>query len=120
MTEVSFEIDNYSVDFEKYLVPHPVWHLDKVDKTKASDTRVYEMYNVDIESDDSLSKVYLSKQSSIIRFDLIIKRNPLFIMINGVVPSFILNLVILLAFSLSFDTQIGLCKLNSNYLFRFI
>ncbi len=102
------------------MIPHPVWHLEKLPYKIIPDTSKYELYNLDIESNNSSIDFYKPKQSTIIRFDLFIKRSPLYIMINGVVPSFILNLVILLAFSLSFDTQIGLCKLNYNYLFRFI
>ena len=39
-----------------------------------------------------------------------IERQPMYIMITGIFPTLVLNLVILLAFYLSFDTQIGLCK----------
>ena len=42
--------------------------------------------------------------------NLRIKRKQLYIMINGVFPCFVLNCVILLAFSLPFGSQIGLCK----------
>ena len=104
-------MDDNSVDYKNSLWPHPVWRLDKVTQLKESDTRIYELFNLDLEKNNSLSSKRLKpKHSTIARFDLHIKRSPLFIMINGVVPSFILNLVILLAFSLSFDTQIGLCK----------
>ena len=107
-TEINLDFDNYTIKLEQYLIPHQVWDLEKVGQKEYTDKTKYEMYN--FHSQNSPSKIYKSKQSTVLSFDLFIKRSPLYIMINGVVPSFILNLVILLAFSLSFDTQIGLCK----------
>ena len=107
-TEINLDFDNYTIKLEQYLIPHQVWDLEKVGQKEYTDKTKYEMYN--FHSQNNPSKIYKSKQSTVLSFDLFIKRSPLYIMINGVVPSFILNLVILLAFSLSFDTQIGLCK----------
>ena len=108
--EVVFVIDKNGIDYQRNLVAHPVWHLETIRFEEIEENSRYDLFNLDIKLDNSSLQIYKPKESKVIRFTVVIKRSPLYIMINGVVPSFILNLVILLAFSLSFDTQIGLCK----------
>lgn len=45
-------------------------------------------------------------------FELVIKRKPMYILINGVLPCFLLNVVTVIAFLLPFKSQISLSKLK--------
>ena len=60
-------------------------------------------------SNEILDKMYTPLYSTNIHFNLELKRNPLYIMVNGIFPCLVLNSIILIAFSLPFSVQVGLC-----------
>ena len=73
------------------------------------DSSRHNLINYDLEKETN-TNLYKPRQSFITQFIIELERRPLNIMINGIVPCFILNIVILLSFPFSFETQIGLCK----------
>ena len=82
-------------------VKNPIWELTSVRNKTILDKTRFEQLNEEIEVDQY--------QSEDIQFDLILKRNPLYIMINGIFPCLVLKCVILIAYSLPFSSQVGLC-----------
>ena len=73
------------------------------------DSSRHNLINYDLEKETN-TNLYKPRESFITLFGLDLQRRPLNIMINGIVPCFILNIVILLSFPFSFETQISLCK----------
>jgi hypothetical protein len=122
--EITFENDDeesvFNLNLEGF-VKHPIWELkgtkyfSYIDKSRFTavnnDWSFYK--NILDEYYPSLNYINYDDfelSSTNIGFELELKRNPLYIMINGIVPSFILNCVILTAFSLPFSSQVGLSK----------
>ena len=88
-------------------VRHVYWHVKSYDLTyQINDTR-FIAYNSGPRAPEA--KKTMKARDVVIEIGL--ERKPLYIMINSIFPSLVLNVVILLAFPMSFDTQIGLCKL---------
>ena len=76
---------------------HPLWELTGTDiiEIRTADRAPFEeTYN------------------EVISIQLFLRRKPLFFIVNGIFACLVLNVVTLLAFSLPFGTQVGLCKSN--------
>ena len=91
-----FEIDNSSY------IDHPVWVLDKIDREFILSTERFMLAE-----DEGL---IFSEDISI---QFLLRRRPLYFMINNIFPCLVLNCVTLLAFTLPFGSQIGLSKMFS-------
>jgi hypothetical protein len=96
------------LDYSNY-IDHKYWNLDSFTKTTVADSSrflfINKLFNTSAESRD-------------LSFDLVLKRRPLYVMINSIYINFVLNLVILLAFHMPFASQITLCK-NDLKLWKF-
>ena len=100
--------DVYNIDIEEY-DQHPIWTLKSIKKrTVLNDGRLELVNFVNSLSKTKVNTSYLTASDIII--DLTLKRSPLYIMVNGILPCFILNLVILIAFRMPFSSQVFLCK----------
>ena len=88
-------VTNYSrVDFDTY-IQNSLWDLKAMEvKTILSSDRYFDYTR--------------SSQTEDISINLILKRKPLYFMVNNIFPCLILNSVTLIAFSLPFALQIGL------------
>ncbi|CAF1318946.1 unnamed protein product [Rotaria sordida] len=87
------ENDSVVIDLDNY-IEHPLWELNGTDMTviRAEDRVPFEdTYN------------------DIISIQLYLERKPLFFIMNGIFACLILNCVTLLAYTLPFGSQIGLC-----------
>lgn len=93
---IRFSIKNY--------LQSPTWNLKNIEQYSIVDTSRFDMANSEF-LNLNLSKI----KSEDIAFYLILKRNPLYIMINGILPCLVLNCVILFAFGAPFVQQINLC-----------
>ena len=102
--------NNYEVDLSKYST-HPIWSLKSILQNVERETARLDLVNFYVRQQKYFQLSNVSISSSDLSIDLTLKRSPLYIMINGVLPCFVLNLVVLIAFSMPFATQIGLCKL---------
>ena len=111
---------NEKLNTQNY-VNHPIWDLKAINIKPVFDYSRFQSINYDwgdfklILKDyptllDDLKKDEFIFESKDLAFHLIIKRNPLYIMVNGMLPSFVLNLVVLIAFALPFTTQVGFCN----------
>jgi nicotinic acetylcholine receptor len=96
-TRIDFFSDDNKIDLTSY-VSHPVWSLQRV--------QVYSVY-----SKNRFLKT-TNFQNEDICFYIIIKRGPLYSMINNVYPCLILNVVTLSSYFLPFAIQVGLSMLN--------
>ncbi len=105
----------------KNYINHPIWDLKEVTIKSIFDFSRFQSINYDwgdfklILQDypnllDDLKRDEFIFGSKDLSFNLIIKRNPLYIMVNGILPSFVLNCVVLIAFALPFTTQVGFCS----------
>jgi hypothetical protein len=84
----------------KYYKENSIWSLVGVDyRMKEDDSRW------------SLEKFVFKTNASIIvtEIEISLKRKPLYVMVNGVFPCLVLNIVTLVAYFLASDTQINLC-----------
>ena len=74
---------------------------------------VWDLVDYDLFLINSTSRFFGSSgYSNDLNFILIIKRKPLYYMINNVYPCLILNMVTLITFFLPFSLQATLCKYN--------
>jgi nicotinic acetylcholine receptor beta-4 len=112
---------NSMKEFKFYEHEHQVYDLD--DFVSNSIWRIWVKSSKSINTNRFKLANHFSKlnnaslfSASDINFNLILKRNPLHIMINGIFPCFVLNCVILIAFGVPFVQQINLCKLNKFHL----
>ena len=96
-------------------VSNALWDLSSTSVTSISTQERYSFYNSDVAKYDN--EKYENEDYS---FTMILRRRPLYFMMNNIFPTLILNCITLLAFSLPFTSQIGLCKklLNSFNFFR--
>ncbi len=91
---IDFASNDSKVDTSTY-IPHSLWKLKNVDVNSVLSSDRYFDSDIVVSTED-------------ISFSFLLKRGPLYFMINNIFPCMILNLVTLLAFSLPFSTQIGL------------
>jgi hypothetical protein len=89
---------------------HPVWQLKSLSPNTENEFNRIDLINLYI-TNVAKSDYFGLFSNTDLSIDLTLKRSPLYIMINGILPCFILNIVILVAFGMPFATQIGLCKL---------
>ena len=94
-----FEQNQDHVDSTSFLA-NQVWTLEKIFVNELISTDRYRFYN------EPPNQVYSTNDQSI---NIVIKRKPLYFIINNIFPSLILNCITLLAFALPFAQQIGLC-----------
>ena len=94
-----FNLDEY--------INNSVWDLKSVTQSIQSNSNRFKLVNYDIKE----LNLNLTLMAEDMVFELTLKRNPLYIMINGILPCFVLNCVILIAFGVPFVQQINLCKL---------
>lgn len=105
-----FNFENMNVTIVSY-TNHSIWQLDSIEsKTKINNNR-YALINTEF-SKNNLTQI----KAEDVNFVLTFKRNPLYIMINGIFPCLILNCVILIAFSIPYAQQVALCN-SFNHLF---
>jgi hypothetical protein len=101
-------------------INHPIWELKEIKIRSILDSSRFKSINYDWGDFKLILKEYptllddLKRNEFILEardvaFNFIIKRNPLYIMVNGILPSFVLNCVVLIAFALPFTTQVGFC-----------
>ena len=107
--------DIYNIDIDEY-DEHPIWTLKSITKRTVFDHGRLDLVNF-VNSLTKKNTTYLTASDMII--DLTLKRSPLYIMINGFLPCFILNLVILIAFPMPFASQVFICN-NYNVFFLII
>jgi len=89
-----FYPQNNTVDTSTY-IENSLWALTNVSMTEVVSTDRYFDADAEIQTED-------------LSINFVLKRKPLYFMINNIFPSMILNCVTLLAFTLPFATQIGL------------
>ena len=92
--------DGIEIDDSSY-INHPIWNLNTINVTS-------------INSDERLGTFLTDEKDTFsedISIQFVLKRRPLYFMINNIFPCLVLNCVTLLAFTLPFGSQIGLSKL---------
>ena len=90
-----------------------VEELSSVYVTNCISNSLWKLGDVSVEkiySTDRYYDVIGDIQSIDVSINILLKRRPLYFLINNIFPCFILNCVTLLAFSLPFAVQIGLSK----------
>ena len=103
--EIKFtRVENQTKTLRNY-IENSIWSLKLNEEQVKKETSRLELVNIDLESDD---ENLLWAEDLIFSFSL--KRKPLYIMINGITPCFVLNCIILLSFWIPYAQQINLCK----------
>ena len=97
-----FHPQNNTADTGTY-IENSLWALTNSNMTELVSSDRYFDYDTEIFTED-------------LSINFVLKRKPLYFMINNIFPSMILNCVTLLAFTLPFATQIGL-SISQNLLF---
>ena len=100
-----------------------VEEFSRVYATNCIQNSLWELSHVSVEKIYSMDRYYDisgDTQSVDVSINILLKRKPLYFIINNIFPCFILNCVTLLAFSLPFAVQIGLSKQTENYEYKFI
>lgn len=84
----------------RYYKENSIWSLVKVDSHEKEDSSRW-----------TLERLVLKNytKSTITYIEITLRRKPLYVMINGVFPCLVLNIITLVAFFLPTDTQINLC-----------
>ena len=101
ISRINLEANIINDNFEEYL-PNQNWELVNLTiSTEATGTRDHQQL-----SDDSANKETMNEDLLLI---MIIKRKPLYYMINNIYPSLVLNIVALVSFALPFASQVTLC-----------
>jgi hypothetical protein len=103
--EFNFQSSNGKKYDTTNYVPHPIWSLKTITQTSLNDSSRFLLANFEL---NNKNVSWLKAEDMV--FYLILKRNPLYIMINGIFPCFVLNCVILAAFGVPFAQQVALCK----------
>jgi hypothetical protein len=104
--EINFQSpDEKPVDLKSY-INHSIWTLRSIKDDNLVDLNRFNLYNLNLNGNLNNPNRFRSVD---IKFELELKRNPLYIMINGIFPCFILNYVILLAFAVPLASQVTLC-----------
>ena len=107
VNEISFKRPLNSINITRNYLENSIWKLESIQESFNLDSNRFELVNKEyynIQNDN----VYGLKANDMV-FILHLKRQPLYIMINGIFPCFVLNFVILLAFEVPFVQQINLC-----------
>ena len=91
----------------QYYQNHTIWDIQSLQFNEIYDSSRFIGANWAI---NYLFKINATINVKDLEFNIKLKRNPLYIMINGVVPCLLLNAIILIAFALSFQLQVNLCK----------
>lgn len=106
--EINFgKVNSSKKTILKNYINNSIWTLISIDESFIVDTSRFELFNF---YRDNETRGGLKAEDMVIT--LRIKREPLYIMINGIFPCFILNCVILCAFWIPYAQQINLCKLK--------
>ena len=93
---VDFTSDNSKIDTSTYF-QHPVWYMKSVSVESRYNSDRYFAYNpYNLTSED-------------ISFDITLVRRPLYFMMNNVFPALLLNVVVILLYTLPFNVQVGAC-----------
>ena len=103
---------NITDDDDEY-TPNPIW--DIVDSTITNPNSTLRL-----QGDDVMSADWAEIYNEDMAYGFVIKRRPLYYMINNIYPSLILNVISLLAFFLPFASQIGLCNIFLIYFYFII
>ncbi len=98
---LDFLSDESKIDSTGY-IQHPVWELKQINVNSVISSDRYFSFSKDIKTED-------------ISFDFLLTRRPLYFMINNIFPCLILNVVVILLFTLPFNAQVGSC----NKIFKF-
>jgi hypothetical protein len=85
---------------------HSIWKLISIESKTITNNNRYSLINSQF-SKNGLIEI----KAEDVNFVLTFKRNPLYIMINGIFPCLILNCIILIAFSIPYAQQVNLCKI---------
>jgi nicotinic acetylcholine receptor gamma len=85
-------------------IEHPYWQLNYLSFSFVFTTTRFKQANYFNRHNN------YSLRSEDISFDLVVKRRPMYVMINTIYINFVLNIVILMAFFMTFSSQIGLCN----------
>ena len=97
VTKLKFITDSSNIDSSSY-VEHAVWQLLSItSKSVNTSDRYFSLDNSMVNED--------------VFFNFVLKRRPLYFMINNIFPCLILNCVVLLLFALPFVPQVNACKL---------
>lgn len=104
-SKVTFASGVKNLDIDSYM-PHALWDLTEINVGRIYNSNRYsflnELYNTSYVNED-------------LSFGVVLKRKPLYFMMNNIFPSLILNCITLFAFALPFPVQIGLSK-ESNWM----
>ena len=108
INEFVFDNNPNPIDKEGY-VDNELWTIKSIKLNKSLFKKQTATYDI-IESNDSndYSTEYIS-------YELVLKRKPLFFMVNSIFPMLVLNLINLATHFLPFSFQIGLCNLYLNF-----
>jgi nicotinic acetylcholine receptor beta-4 len=107
VNEITFMKPNNTINITRNYLENSIWKLESIQESFNFDTNRFELANKEYYNiiEDSI----FGLKSNDMVFVLNLKRQPLYIMINGIFPCFVLNCVILLAFGVPFVQQINLC-----------
>ena len=94
-TKLRFTSDASKIDMSSY-AEHAVWALDSVGVRSVNTSDRY----------FSLDKTIVNEDAS---FDFVLKRRPLYFMMNNIFPCLVLNIVVLLLFGVPFVPQVNAC-----------
>lgn len=104
--EINFQSpDEKPYDLKNY-INHSIWSLKSIKDNNLIDLNRFNLYNLNLNGNQNNANKFRSVD---ILYELEMKRNPLYIMINGIFPCFILNIVILIAFGVPLASQVTLC-----------
>jgi hypothetical protein len=107
MREINFIESKSKINITRNYFANSIWKLESIEETSFFDANRYELVNVD--QFDMIEDMNGGLNSNDMVYVLHLKRQPLYIMINGIFPCFVLNCVILFAFGVPFVQQINLC-----------
>ena len=102
-TRINFNTDVKNLD-DTYLITNPVWILKEwnVESVKTTERYIFmnqfNSSNSDYSNDD-------------MKLTFLMKRRPLYFMMNNIFPTLILNCITLLSYALPYSIQIGLSKI---------
>ena len=108
LNEFIFDNNPNSIDTENY-IENGLWALKSIKLNKTLMKKQTASFDI-IESKNSND--YLSEY---VGYEFVLKRKPLFFMVNSIYPMLVLNLINLATHFLPFGYQIGLCK---HYFFK--
>ena len=95
-TTINFESDDSKIDISSYS-QNPVWNMVSISVQSLFNSNRYFAYNP------------YSLSSEDISFDITLVRRPLYFMMNNIFPPLIINLVVILLYTMPFGVQVGAC-----------